>query len=232
MTSFNFSQISKHYGKRSILSNIHLQLRAGQCLLLTGQNGTGKTTLMRILAGLEKPDQCLINTNGGSYQWRQYRSQLQAQIMYLHQQPYMFEGSVQHNLAFALPRGLSRAQQQTHIHKIADWAGLGTILDGNAKSLSGGEAQRVAIARALLRKPQAMLLDEPTANMDKAARQRTLEMIGQLRSEGMALLVASHDPEYFRVYADQELHLEQAAIHTRQTTITVTAANTFTAQLP
>ena len=209
MSSLHFRHICKQYGKRVILDQFEVKLEAGQCVLLTGPNGAGKTTLMRILCGLEKPEHCEITTPDGKYSWKQYRQQLNAQVMYLHQQPYMFEGNVWKNLAFALPRGLEQAQREQRIHEVSAWAGLERILENNAKSLSGGECQRVAIARALLRNPQAMLLDEPTANMDREAREKTLEMIARLKQEGMALLVASHDPEYFWGVADIRVELRQ-----------------------
>ncbi|HPE61287.1 MAG TPA: ABC transporter ATP-binding protein [Thiolinea sp.] len=210
-----FRGLSKRYGKRSLLDQLELSLQAGQCLLLTGPNGSGKTTLMRILSGLEAPDHAEVRLDTGGWQsWRQTRPRLQQQIMYLHQQPFLFQGSVWHNLAFALPRGLSRQQRHGEIRRISQWAGLEHLLRADAKRLSGGECQKVAIARALLRQPQALLLDEPTANMDRRARERTLSMIARLRDEGMALLVTSHDPEYFATMTDKHLQLEQTHLTT------------------
>lgn len=215
-TNITFTQLSKRFGQRRILDNTCLTLETGECALLTGRNGTGKTTLMRILAGLEKPDSCQIAVNYPqqqlSYQWRQYRNTLQQNIMYLHQQPFMFSGNVRRNLDFALPRRLPRTERRTRLQEIAAWAGLDDLLDANAKSLSGGECQRVAIARALLRNPQALLLDEPTANMDTQAREKTLVMLQQLRKKNIALLVASHDPEQFGAVASRFIHLEKQQI--------------------
>ncbi|HPQ96629.1 MAG: ABC transporter ATP-binding protein [Thiothrix sp.] len=207
-----FRGLSKHYGKRNLLDRVELTLQAGQCLLLTGPNGSGKTTLMRILSGLEAPDQAEVRLDNGWRHWRQARPRLQQRIMYLHQQPFLFQGSVWHNLAFALPRTLARPQRQAAIRHISQWAGLEHLLTADAKRLSGGECQKVAIARALLRQPCALLLDEPTANMDRQARERTLAMIARLRDEGMALLVTSHDPAYFEAMTDVHLQLEQARL--------------------
>nr|CAA6808016.1 MAG: ABC transporter [uncultured Thiotrichaceae bacterium] len=217
-TQINFTQLSKRFGKRQILNNTNLTLETGECVLLTGKNGTGKTTLMRILAGLEKPDSCQIqlsNQHGTqNYRWSQFRNTLQSRIMYLHQQPFMFSGTVKKNLNFALPPIMAKAERREQIHQIAEWAGLGDILESNAKSLSGGECQRVAIARARLRNPQALLLDEPTANMDSDARSKTLEMLQQLREENIALLLATHDPALFENAASRFLHLEKQQITT------------------
>lgn len=207
MSELIFHQLSKHYGKRLLFTELTVPLIAGQCLLLTGKNGAGKSTLMRILAGLDKPDQGEIQADGKRYSWRAYRPQLQRQILYLHQQPYLFEGTVWDNLAYALSRGLPRTEQHQHIEAIADWAGLTALLTNPAKRLSGGEAQRLAIARALLRKPAALLLDEPTANMDQAARLLTLEMLEDLKHQGLRLMVASHDPAWFQAVRNQHLAL-------------------------
>jgi tungstate transport system ATP-binding protein len=207
MNALSFCQLSKHYGPRLLFSQLNIELRQGQCLLLTGKNGAGKTTLMRIVAGLDKPDSGEIKVSASTYSWRAYRKQLQQQVLYLHQQPYLFEGTVRANLAYALPRNLTKLEQNQHVDSIAAWAGLSELLNNKAKSLSGGEAQRLAMARALLRKPAALLLDEPTANMDQAARLLTLEMLTDLKRQGLMLLVSSHDPEWFKGVADQQLQL-------------------------
>lgn len=207
MKQLIFRKLSKHYGKRWLFTELEVPLTAGQCLLLTGKNGAGKTTLMRILAGLDKPDTGTIQVEQNHYSWRSYRPHLQRQILYLHQQPYLFEGSVWDNLAFALARGLSRLEQIQQTEAVATWAGLDGLLKNKAKQLSGGEAQRLAMARALLRKPSALLLDEPTANMDHSARLLTLEMLEDLKQQGLMLLVASHDPDWFQAVTNQQIKL-------------------------
>lgn len=207
MNELSFHNLSKHYGKRWLFSKLDLHLTAGQCLLLTGKNGAGKTTLMRILAGLDQPDSGEVQIAQIRNTWRAQRSQLQSQILYLHQQPYLFEGSVWDNLAFALARGLPKAEQTQHIETVAHWAGLTELLANKAKQLSGGEAQRLALARALLRKPKALLLDEPTANMDHAARLLSLTMLEDLKQQGLMLMVSSHDPDWFQAVTNQQIRL-------------------------
>jgi tungstate transport system ATP-binding protein len=198
----------KSFGKREVLNNIELSLRPGECNLLSGANGAGKTTLLRIISGLEKPDSSQITIASKSTKsWRRCRADLQKQVLYLHQQPYMFDGSVRYNLGYALAKGLDKPSRKHLIDAAIHWAGLGHLTDAHAKSLSGGERQRVSLARAWLRNPRILLLDEPTANLDQEARERTLELLKSFKEQGIALLLASHDPLQFCALIDHHLHL-------------------------
>lgn len=204
------SGIQKRFGNNLVLENVELALTGGDCKLLCGENGAGKTTLLRIAAGLEKPDKGDINTGLGSISWRRCRKTLQEKIVYLHQQPYLFDGSVMHNLMFAVT-GKHRNKKES-AHRALQWAGLENLAQHAAKTLSGGEKQRVALARAWLRNPAVMLLDEPTANMDAPARICALDLLQQLKQEGLALLIATHDPVQFRNLADACLTLKNGKI--------------------
>ena len=129
--------------------------------------------------------------------------------MYLHQQPYMFEGSVRKNLQFT--QKVSHQATQT-IDEAIEWAGLEDIINQDANSVSGGEKQRVAIARAYLRSPQVVLLDEPTANLDHQSRIRTLELLTQFKQRGIAMIIASHDPDIFNGIQDERLQLDSTRL--------------------
>jgi tungstate transport system ATP-binding protein len=212
MSKIKFLDIYKHFGKREILSGIKLDLSGGRCSLLTGCNGAGKSTLLRICAGLEKPDKGMLDIGLGRHAWKHQRHALYSRTVFLHQQPYMFDGNVVQNLAYALPQGMNKCESERRIDEVLRWAKLEDIATNSAKTLSGGERQRIAIARAWLRDPGVMLLDEPTANMDQDARQRTLQLLHSLKEQGIALLVASHDPAHFYTLADEWLVLDQGHI--------------------
>ncbi|MES9969042.1 MAG: ABC transporter ATP-binding protein [Candidatus Thiodiazotropha sp.] len=207
------SDLNKRFGRREVLSGIELALQAGECILLSGANGAGKTTLLRILAGLEKPDNSQITVAADSPRsWRRCRKELHQRVLYLHQQPYMFDGSVRYNLGYALPTGLKRPIRNRMIDAALDWAGLHYLHDTPAKSLSGGERQRVSLARAWLRDPKILLLDEPTANLDQEARERTLDLLKSFKEQGISLLLASHDPLHFSSLIDRHLHLYEGRL--------------------
>jgi len=208
MTYLSLQGIYKAFGKRQVLQGADLYLKAGRCYMLTGPNGAGKSTLLRICAGLEKPDNCRVDTGSGFSKWKQVRNILRTQSVYLHQQPYMFDGNVIQNLAYALRKNKDKLSNQERINMALQWAGLdGPVVHSWAKSLSGGERQRVALARAWLCTPRIMLLDEPTNNLDEKAKKRTIAMLMSLKTQGITLLIASHETDHFEKIADEMLEI-------------------------
>jgi tungstate transport system ATP-binding protein len=209
-----FHDISKRYGDKLVLDQISLDIASRDCIVITGINGAGKTTLLRIIAGLEKPDHCqasLDDTNPGT--WRQLRARLLKSVMYLHQQPYMFAGSLLRNIEFAAKLNPAIVDLDSSISKAIHWAGLEGFESQSAVSLSGGQKQRLALARARLRDPQILLLDEPTANLDNDSRERTLLMLREFRDSGTAIVIVTHDPEAFGEIATTRLQLREHRIH-------------------
>ncbi|MBT4076023.1 MAG: energy-coupling factor ABC transporter ATP-binding protein [Gammaproteobacteria bacterium] len=206
---YNFLGLNKAFGSKSVVKDARLKIKNARCTLLIGENGAGKSTLLKIISGLERPDSGLIRINNKDYKWGQGKSVLLKNIMYLHQQPYMFDGSVEKNLQYLVK--VSR-QPVKLIDQAIEWAGIQDIIHQNAKSLSGGEKQRVAIARAYLRNPEVVLLDEPTANLDQVSKIRTLKLLKQFKSRGIAMIIASHDPDIFNGLQDERLQLDNGKL--------------------
>jgi len=212
-TRIIFSDIEKRFGDNQILTHSDLEIKSGQCILLCGKNGSGKTTLLRIIAGLDEPDSGYVNTGLGGSPWKQCRQELRQTSVYLHQEPYMFDGDVVRNLRISLHGAYTRKQREHQIRSALKWAGLEHIAHNYAKTLSGGERQRVAIARAWLRKPEILLLDEPVTNMDRDSRTRTVQLLLKLKHQGMALVVTSHDPVHFGSLTDTFMEISDGRIH-------------------
>ena len=146
--------------------------------------------------------------------WRHCRRQLQRQVMYLHQQPYLFDGTVTRNLALALPRALAATERARRTGKALQWARLGDLAHAPAKTLSSGEKQRVALARAWLRPSRFLLLDEPIANLDAASQTSAVALLQALKTAGVALLIASHHHAIFDSLIDHRLHLAHGKLKT------------------
>jgi len=221
-THIYFSNIGIRFGHQQVLSDTELEIISGRCTLLCGNNGSGKTTLLRIIAGLQTPDSGFVNTGIGKYDWNRCRRQLRQTTVYLHQQPYMFDGDVISNLNFSLNNNLTRKQRLKRITSAIEWAGLENIAKNSAKTLSGGERQRVAIARAWLRDPKILLLDEPITNMDQDSRLRTIQLLINLKQQGVALVVSSHDPAHFEALTDTLLLISEGRAHGFNTSDNVT----------
>ena len=208
-----FKALSKRYGNRTILDEIDLAIHSGECSLICGNNGEGKTTLLRIIAGLQEPDKGFIDLGLGNISWKKCRQVLQKNTVYLHQQPYMFDCSVKKNLSYVLPElRLSKKESSHRLQQALELAQIQELAEAQAKTLSGGEQQRVALARAWLRQPRILLLDEPTANMDQDSRVRTLNLLERLKSQDLALFIASHDPGQFSTITDLHLHLHSGKL--------------------
>lgn len=202
--NIKFQHLHKCLGKKILLRNEDLTIKSGHFNLLCGKNGAGKTTLMRIIAGLEKPDSAQVNFDQSIKNWRQCREQLRKASVYLHQHPYMLDSTVKNNLAYTLShRSLTKSQKNKLIESAIEMAQINDLIHCHAKTLSGGEKQRVALARAWLRNPKIMLLDEPTANMDSASKIRTIDLLSQLKDEGLAIFIATHDPDQFTSLTNQ-----------------------------
>lgn len=202
-----FSQIKKCYKSREILRSIDLELREGECYLLLGENGVGKSTLLRILAGLLKSDTCVVYSEGTKYCWRKGRKLLREKVMYLHQTPYLFDGSVLQNLTYAASSYSGREQQSDAVNEVLVWSGLDSLAGSPAKQLSGGEKQRLALARAKLRQAPVLLLDEPTSNLDQVSQEKTIALLAGLRNEGISMIIACHDAAGFTGIANGQYRL-------------------------
>lgn len=206
-------QLRKRHGQRVLLDIDDFSIAYASAYVLTGINGAGKSTLLRILAGLEPAECAALTLLGQAMPLTPYPAALRSAIIYVHQHPVMFSGSVAANIGYGLNlRGDSRAGRTERIAEAMAWAGVAHLRDNLATTLSGGEKQRVALARARILQPRLLLLDEPTANLDGAAREQVIELIPALLEEGSSVIMACHDRDLIALPQVQRLKLRDGRL--------------------
>ena len=208
-----FRGIEKNYAETNILRNVDISLYPGKCILLSGNNGSGKTTLLKIIAGLETPSRAEIELSGKSHSWKSAIRSIRREIIYLHQQPYLLSGTVESNVSYGLRfTHLNRKQLRESVKEALEWTGLSDVAKQQAKTLSGGVQQRVAFTRAWILKPKVLLLDEPMANMDIESRQQACDLLKRMKSEGMSIVITSHDMNIFDGLIDSHFSLSEGKL--------------------
>ena len=208
-----FRGIEKNYAKTNILRNVDISLYPEKCILLSGNNGSGKTTLLKIIAGLETPSRAEIELSGKSHSWKSAIRSIRKEIIYLHQQPYLLSGTVESNVSYGLRfTHLNRKQLRESVKEALEWAGLADVAKQQAKTLSGGVQQRVAFTRAWILKPKVLLLDEPMANMDIESREQACDLLKRMKSEGMSIVITSHDTNIIDGLIDSNFSLSDGKL--------------------
>ena len=208
-----FRGIEKTYAETNILRNVDISLYPGKCILLSGNNGSGKTTLLKIIAGLEAPSRAEIEFSGKSQSWKSAIRSIRREIIYLHQQPYLLSGTVESNVSYGLRfTNLNRKQLRESVKEALEWAGLADVAKHQAKTLSGGVQQRVAFTRAWILKPKVLLLDEPMTNMDIESREQACDLLKRMKSEGMSIVLTSHDMNIFDGLIDSHFSLSDGKL--------------------
>ena len=208
-----FRGIEKTFAETNILRNVDISLYPGKCILLSGINGSGKTTLLKIIAGLETPSCAEIEFSGKSQSWKSAIRSIRRKIIYLHQQPYLLSGTVESNVSYGLRfTHLNRKQLRESVKEALEWAGLADVAKQQAKTLSGGVQQRVAFTRAWILKPKVLLLDEPMTNMDIESREQACDLLKRMKSEGMSIVITSHDMNIFDGLIDSHFSLSDGKL--------------------
>lgn len=202
-------ELEKEFGERCLFRIKHFLIQPSTAYVMSGPNGAGKSTLLRILAGLEPASVGSALYQGQAVSLYPASPILRRQIVYMHQHPVMFDRSLAGNVAYGLQgTGLSRQEIHARVEEAISWAGIAHLNQLPARSLSGGEKQRVALARARVLRPKILLLDEPTASLDGAAREHVMRLIPQLVSDGCSLVIASHERDLMNLAGATRIRLE------------------------
>ena len=200
--SIRVEDISYIYGKgspfeKTALSHVDLTINKGEFIGVIGHRGSGKSTLIQIMAGLLTPTAGTVMLDGQDIHARRYdRSILRRKVGIVFQYPecQLFETTVEKDVAFGLKHsGLSAAEKQARVRWALETVGFSfeKVHDQPPMGLSGGEKRRVAIAGVLATKPEYLILDEPIAGLDPLGREAFLQLITELNRGGMTILMVS-----------------------------------------
>lgn len=209
--------IGKRYGTGAqILSDISLSLEPGGFYFLTGASGAGKTTLLDIMTLAERPSSGRVMLFGGDPGPldRAGRAALRRRVGIVFQDFRLIdELSAHENVALPLRiAGVAERQIGDNVPELLAWVGLTGREDAPAGTLSGGERQRVAIARAVVGRPQLLLADEPTGNVDDDAAMLLVRVFERINRLGTTVLIATHDLAFARQFEHQRFHLDQGRL--------------------
>jgi tungstate transport system ATP-binding protein len=195
-------------GGRRILDGIDIDIEGPGTLALIGPNGAGKSLLARILAGLVAPSAGRVTWAGQPPDRRRA-----PRIGFVFQRPVLLRRSALANVEYALAAaGVARAGRAILARRALARANLSHLEHWPARVLSGGEQQLLSIARALATGPEILILDEPTSNLDPAATVAIERLVGEVRMEGVRVVLISHDLGQVRRLADEVLFLHHGRI--------------------
>ncbi|MFT6332233.1 MAG: lipopolysaccharide export system ATP-binding protein [Lentimonas sp.] len=189
------SNLSKKYGKKSVIKDISLEIKRGEVVGLLGPNGAGKTTCFYMIVGLVNCDSGNIFLDGTDVSKMQIHQRAKLGIGYLPQEASIFRGmSVEENIDCVLQivepdKKLRRAKLENLLEEFS----ISHIRKSHALSLSGGERRRVEIARAIATNPSFILLDEPFAGVDPIAVGDIMDMVSHLKNRDIGILITDHN---------------------------------------
>jgi ABC-type polar amino acid transport system ATPase subunit len=198
MNTLEIRQLNKTYNERNVLKDLDLDLRQSEVISIVGPSGGGKSTLLKCIAGLERPSSGKISIRG--------RSGMVFQQFNLFQNLTVLENIM---LPLRLIVKLSKEQARSEALKLLKQLGLAMIVDQYPVQISGGQAQRAAIARTLALNPELILFDEPTSSLDPFLKKEVLELIQSIaKLKRNAILLVTHELQFAEQISDRVLELK------------------------
>jgi tungstate transport system ATP-binding protein len=196
VTLYSLKNIKKSYNGRTVLDISALEIQPGNIYTLSGPNGAGKTTFLNILSFLLMPTSGQLKHRNIPVNFTEaYLQQLRKSVVLVNQHPILFSTSVYKNIEFGLKvRKIPHQKRKRIIESALDMVDMMAFINADARHLSGGETRRVAIARAIACSPDALLLDEPTADLDLESRLTIEKIIRQIHTQKeITIILCTHD---------------------------------------
>jgi phospholipid/cholesterol/gamma-HCH transport system ATP-binding protein len=211
--------LHKSFGSQKVLDGITLKVSRGETLAVLGRSGTGKSVLLRIIIGLQKPDSGSVRIQGqdiGGLNVDQL-SEIRKKMGFLFQHAALYDSlTVGENVAFPLQHHkseMSKSEQYDRVRKLMTEVGMEKDLDKMPADISGGMQKRVGLARALILEPDILLLDEPTAGLDPISSGEIDDLVLKLQEEHhMASIVVTHDLHSAKTIADHLALLNEGEV--------------------
>ncbi len=211
------NRLHKHFGKNHVLKGINLEVEEGEVVTIVGRSGSGKSTLLRTLNGLESIDDGTIEVDGTALvadqgDLRALRQKVGMVFQQFNLFPHLSAGQ---NVMLALQviKEINKPQAAEIAQTMLARVGLEHKFDAFPDQLSGGQQQRVAIARALAMSPKVLLCDEITSALDPELVNEVLMVVKQLASEGMTLIMVTHEMRFAREVSDKLVFMHEGRIH-------------------
>jgi cell division transport system ATP-binding protein len=208
-----FQQVSKRYpGGFDALKNLSFEIQTGELLFLAGHSGAGKSTILKLIAGIERPTGGAVLINGqniGSMRRSSIPFVRRNIGLIFQDHKILFDRSVYDNVRLPLDiLGFDGLEARRRVLAALDKVGLSGKEKLNPVSLSGGEQQRLCIARAVVHRPAILLADEPTANLDRDYANDILELFKSFHQVGVTLVISAHDETLMADYGRRILRLK------------------------
>ncbi|OZB33024.1 MAG: amino acid ABC transporter ATP-binding protein [Pseudomonas sp. 34-62-33] len=217
MSLLNVTALHKYYGDNHVLKGIDLTVEEGEVVAIIGRSGSGKSTFLRTLNGLEPINDGVIEVDGDYIDAaRADLRSLRQKVGMVFQQFYLFPHlTVGENVMLApqVVKKTPRAEAEQIARQMLERVGLAEKFDAYPERLSGGQQQRVAIARALAMSPKVLLCDEITSALDPELVNEVLAVVKQLASEGMTLIMVTHEMRFAREVGNKLVFMHHGKVH-------------------
>lgn len=201
--------VKKTYGDKTVLDISHLVIEDGKITGVTGSNGSGKSTLLNIIGGIDDNFAGKIKYNG-----QDLNKETSKEITYVFQKPYLLRRSVFDNIAYPLNlRKIDKKTTENHVKEIMKRLEIEDLSNKKGHRLSGGESQKVALARSLVFKPDLLLLDEPTSNIDSESVKIMEREVTRFNSEtGGTVIIITHNLAQAERICDEIIYLDSGKV--------------------